>query len=158
MKVDKRKWATGGAARKKAELLRFLEKVPLSPNDGCWEWAGMRHKSGYGWIRRNGTSMKASRAAWELLVGPIPEGLEVCHHCDNPPCVNPAHLFLGTHLENMRDLRSKRAWPTARLNWYKVRSIRLLYKSGARQRDLGSAFGVSQMNIWRIVHKKTWIA
>lgn len=73
----------------------------------CWLWTGARLKTGYGVLKRGGRVLKASRVAWALVKGPIPDGLFVCHHCDNPPCVRPDHLFLGTHLDNMRDRDAK---------------------------------------------------
>lgn len=83
----------------------------LSPDavTGCWLWTGATFK-GYGLIRSGGQGCPthlAHRVSWRVHCGPIPEGLYVCHHCDNPPCCNPAHLFLGTQADNMRDCVSK---------------------------------------------------
>lgn len=77
---------------------------------GCWEWQAYVNALGYGEIRRaKGTPKRyAHRLAYELRVGPLPEGMEVCHKCDNPTCVNPNHLFLGTHKDNMYDMHAKR--------------------------------------------------
>lgn len=84
---------------------RFWAKVDKSGD--CWLWTGHKGSSGYGifWIQRRPT--QAHRLAYELSIGPIPHGLFACHHCDNPPCVRPAHLFLGTAKDNYWDARTK---------------------------------------------------
>lgn len=90
---------------------RFWAKVDRSGE--CWEWIGKPTTHGYGRLerapqgQRRGAPVYAHRASWELHYGPIPEGLNVLHHCDNPPCVRPTHLFLGTHLDNMADMFAK---------------------------------------------------
>lgn len=88
---------------------RFWPKVAKRGPDECWEWTASRTPQGYGKIgRRKGESPAiASRVSWEMHNGPIPDGLHVLHRCDNPPCVNPAHLFLGTNADNQRDMRAK---------------------------------------------------
>jgi hypothetical protein len=74
---------------------------------GCWLWQGYRDRDGYGHHHYNGRRWRAHRLAWTLARGPIPGGLYVCHRCDNPPCVNPAHLELGTQKENIGDCLAK---------------------------------------------------
>lgn len=91
---------------------RFWAKVDRSGGpEACWPWTGARAWNGYGQFGDGGQIHIASRVAWELSCGPIAEGLHVLHRCDNPPCVNPAHLFLGTHSDNMRDMVAKGRLP-----------------------------------------------
>jgi hypothetical protein len=100
----RKQWKRGGPRRELYD--RFWEKV--SRNGRCWEWAGSRHKSGYGRINQGGIVLYAHRLAYEFAFGDaMPAGLSVCHHCDNPPCCNPAHLFLGTAADNANDKARK---------------------------------------------------
>lgn len=82
---------------------RFDASVTPEPNTGCWLWVGTIGRNGYGRIRRDGVRLWAHRFSYERFKGPIPSGTEICHTCDTPLCVNPDHLFAGTHTENMRD-------------------------------------------------------
>lgn len=87
----------------KDELERFWTKVQLKGTDECWPWIGERFR-GYGTFRLDsGKRIAAHRYSYTCLIGPIPKGLLACHHCDNPPCCNPRHIFLGTTLDNVRD-------------------------------------------------------
>lgn len=73
----------------------------------CWVWDGWRLPSGYGTLRFGRRTVLAHRLAWVTWVGPIPAGMQVCHRCDNPPCINPAHLFVGTQTDNLLDMSAK---------------------------------------------------
>jgi hypothetical protein len=89
---------------------RFWAKVDKNAPGGCWLWTACRNQLGYGEFSVKNRSMWAHRVAWELVNGPIPNGLEICHNCptgDNPSCVNPEHMFLGTHADNLRDAIKK---------------------------------------------------
>lgn len=92
-------------SRKLTTAERFWAKVRKS--EGCWEWIGCKNKKGYGQFGLLRRAHAAHRVAWELAYGKIPKGLHVCHHCDNPGCVRPDHLFLGTNLDNHKDSAAK---------------------------------------------------
>lgn len=89
------------------DKLRFIEKLEKGSPEECWEWKYSRIKTGYGNFHFGRTKLKAHRVSYLIFVGKIPDGICVLHRCDNPPCCNPAHLFLGTHLENIRDAVAK---------------------------------------------------
>ena len=91
---------------------RFWSKVIKS--DSCWIWVACRDDRGYGRIAHKGKNKSAHRMSWEMHKGDIADGLCVCHHCDNPICVNPDHLFLGTHTDNMQDMSIKKRSPNSK--------------------------------------------
>ena len=90
-----------------SDIARFWDKVETD-GSGCWLWTGgCNRPGGYGRFRVGKKMVVAHRVAWELAYGPIPEGKRVLHHCDTPPCENPAHLWLGTQADNLQDCRDK---------------------------------------------------
>ncbi|MEL6237055.1 MAG: HNH endonuclease, partial [Pseudomonadota bacterium] len=123
--------------------------------------------TGYGGILIDKRNKPAHRVAYELYVGPIPEGMHVCHTCDVRACVNPSHLFLGTHAENMHDMAKKgrrkgicgqrgEQHGSCRLNAEQVLAIREAAKRGVRQGDIAVHFGISQPTVSDIVRGKRW--
>jgi hypothetical protein len=95
-------------SRKQPVKARFLDFVDRASDDECWHWLGATAGNGYGVIRSNtGRMTYAHRLSYVIFHGKIPNGHHVLHHCDNPPCVNPKHLFVGTHLDNVRDMHAK---------------------------------------------------
>lgn len=106
---------------------RFVEKISHITKRDCWIWGSSLYRDKkYGrFSNKKGFSPSAHRASWELFRGPIPQGLNVCHHCDTPLCVNPDHLFLGTDKDNMQDMIRKKRWNLPlRLTDDQVRAIR----------------------------------
>lgn len=146
---------------------RFWSKVNKRNSDDCWDWTASKFRQGYGKFTETGKSQpsKAHRVSWEIKHGPLPKGLLICHKCDNPSCVNPEHLFLGTYQDNNRDCADKGrhggpfgvAHPNTKLTERKVQIIRALFKRGTRQVDLANLFNVDRPVISRIVNNKTWV-
>jgi hypothetical protein len=143
---------------------RFWEKVVKS--EGCWSWTGATGDFGHGVIGsggQRGRLLKAHRVSWEIHFGPIPPGLCVLHHCDNPPCCNPDCLFLGTLADNNEDKMAKGRGdflygatnPSARLTQAQVDEIRSRYPAET-QVQLAQVFGVHYTTIGRIVHRRGW--
>lgn len=133
---------------------RFWSKVGIRGPDDCWPWLLYCSRDGYGRFSANGKTLEAHRVAWEFSCGPIPEGICVCHHCDNPPCCNPDHLFLGTRADNNEDRDEKgrssggalygKDHPQCKLSDEDVRTIRKLHSEGVVQKELAHRYGVSR--------------
>lgn len=138
---------------------RFWEKVDKSGE--CWLWTGALNH-GYGVINEGGRGrvLIAPRVAWEIHNGPIPAGLDVCHNCpggDNKACVNPGHLFLGTHAVNMHDASRKGQFrPVAKLTPEQVAELRAQHAEGAPYRLLAERYGIGIAQAGRIARGERW--
>ena len=155
-------------------LVRFEASYTPEPNTGCWLWIGtLRGANQYGTIKVDGKNMAAHRYSFQTFRGAIPAGMVVCHRCDTPSCVNPNHLFLGTHADNEADKvrkgrqsrgdqhrtalahlnRHGENSPQAKLTWEIARSIR---KDKRPRRVIADEYGVSRTLIANIKLGKTW--
>jgi hypothetical protein len=147
---------------------RFWGRVDRTGD--CWVWQGRRWRDYGSWTFHVGEGKRrtvpAHRFAWELARGVIPEGMYVCHKCDNPPCCNPAHLFLGTHDDNMRDkaekgrvrggdVRGERN-PHSKLTADQVLEIRRRAAKRERQCNLAREFGITPQATWNIINRRVW--
>lgn len=134
-------------------------RTMLDPVSGCHVWTGGVNKHRYGVLSFAGRKAFAHRLAYQTWVGEIPEGFQVCHHCDNRRCLNPAHLFLGSNAENVADRNAKgrqargERQGRAKLSDDDVRAIRA---SAARIVDLAAQYGVAETTISNIRHGKRW--
>ncbi len=151
--------------RRKNTSVDFWISVSMPSADGCWIWGGMKSKLGYGRFGFNNKVELAHRMAYMLTHGPIPDGMHVCHTCDNPPCCNPSHLFLGTAKDNSRDCLSKgrRTLPpsgeeqwSARLTRDQSRSIRVAHSQGTTPKELAHQYGVAVPTIYHILRGRNW--
>lgn len=149
-----------GIARNTPEKLWTF--IPRRAPDECWVWQSTIDKDGYGRFWLDGKLALAHRLAFEQSTGLSAAGLLVCHRCDNRPCCNPAHLFLGTPADNLQDAADKGRMPRgennakARLTEDQVREIRALADAGMYQREIATRFGITQPNVGYICRRETW--
>lgn len=143
---------------------RFHEKWEKSETADCWEWTAAVMGRGYGFIKIPGTRkhVSAHRLSYLIHYGEIPEGMMVCHTCDNTRCVKPSHLFLGTCKDNLQDMKAKDRHlrgarnKRAKLNDDKVRQIHRLLQEGKSQGSIARLYGVAQSTVHRISKGRDW--
>lgn len=147
--------------RRKSLAERFWPRV--SKTDACWLWTGAHDKHGYGSIGVSSTRTdKTHRVSWALTHGAIPDGLHVLHRCDTPACVNPEHLFLGTHADNMRDManKSRRAFGSrhhgAKLTEGLVALMKQRMREGVGTLQLAREFNIAPSSVSEIRHGRRW--
>lgn len=161
-----------GPAKRVPTITRYLSKINnLGRADACWEWNAGADADGYG-IFWDGTYLesghpryvRAPRWTYEQFVGPIPQGHNICHTCDNPPCVNPAHLFTGTDAVNHADREAKgrgrrmhgSTHVESKLTEVQVLTIRQRRARGETQASLAEEYGVSAALLSKIINRKVW--
>lgn len=143
---------------------RFWPQVDRKGPDECWNWMGFKNSAGYGRLRVDGRKELAHRVSWSDRNGAIPNGLCVLHRCDNPACVNPSHLFLGTRTVNNADRHSKgrsgaphgEKSSFARFRDDQIPYVCALLKAGLSQSDVARAYGVHKGTISHIARGGTW--
>jgi len=155
-------------SNKKDPQRRFMNRIEVVPETGCWEWQGKLGPFGYGGFSIGGKTTTAHRAGWRLFKGDVPKNIEVCHKCDNPKCVNPDHMFLGTHEENMKDAWQKERFAnrrilrgegigTSKLTDYDVLEIRRLRSGeGKTMEEIAIMFDVTKGTIWKVISGRSW--
>lgn len=149
---------------------RYWSHVDRRGPDECWPWTASLKREGHGnfWVGYDALGRavmdRAHRVGWQLAHGGSPGALHVRHKCDNPACQNPAHMELGTHLDNMRDMCERKRYKVvlgskhgkSKLVESDIRNMRELYASGATQVSMAEMFGISQSNVSDIVRGKIW--
>jgi HNH endonuclease len=144
----------------------FWSRVSIQEPDKCWIWTTRKNKGGYGNISWHNSECLSHRIAWELTNGTIPDKLNVLHSCDNPPCCNPAHLFLGTDQDNVNDMieKGRKATllgednPKHKLTYQQVEEIRQAHKAGTvSYSKLAKQYNVTKTMIGYIIRKENWM-
>ena len=139
---------------------RFWDRVDTSGK--CWNWKAGKNSLGYGKISIDAKVFYVHRLAYSLVHGNIPDGMGVCHHCDNPGCVNPKHLFLGTQSDNLLDASAKNRLPQGENKWGSklaendIHEIRRLYSLGIKQPLLAKMWKICQPQVSKIVQRIQW--
>ena len=155
-------------SRKILRPIRFLKQADTSDLDAgvCWRWIGAVNSNGYGRFVDKNVHKLAHRSSYEMFVGNIPDGQNVCHTCDNRLCVNPHHLWLGTQSANIKDAVSKGRIFRPNTNGERngnrklcdndIRRIRAMFEGGQRKYRIAECFGVSPSTIGEIIAGKIW--
>lgn len=142
---------------------KFYSRIEFRDNSDCWWWTGPKTPSGYGcFAPKHKVMYSTHRLAWEINKGPIPTGMHICHICDNPPCVNPDHLFIGTNQDNVNDRVAKgrqqrgQSHGQSILTEDHITQIRALVHYGVKQTTLARMFGVKRSTVNEAVLYHTW--
>lgn len=139
---------------------RFWKYTIKKSDEECWEWTGSVHPSGHGQMssKRGETPFKAHRVSFLIHKGSIPDGLNINHHCDNPSCVNPAHLYAGTQQQNMKDVCRRHRNPNCSLTQDQVKEIKdkLVHRKYGDITAIAKEYGISFDVVYDIARKRTY--
>lgn len=154
--------ATEGSAEDREKIkARFLSRVMQTSDGQCWEWRGSKNARGYGLLNLTTTdgttkAVRAHRVSYWLYLAPIPDGKIVCHHCDNPGCCNPHHLFLGTDADNVRDRENKLRGGTAKISPKTAMEIYKAKGKGRPASQIATAYRLNKSTVLQIWRKEIW--
>jgi hypothetical protein len=145
-------------------LARFMTMVDVGLHSNCWEWQGNKPDGRYGHFSFNGKAIKAHRWIYELCCGRIPDSMVIRHRCDNPSCVNPRHLTIGTPKDNANDMhergrasnRQGEKHPMARIDESAVIQIRKRAELGESYVKIAAAYAISHQQVGKIVRRENW--
>lgn len=151
--MTKRKYKKPPSGLTAKEIMAF--NVDNVTPGGCWE-VRQNHQFGYGMCTIDGVRDVSHRHAWRVFNGPIPAGMKVLHKCDNPACTNPAHLFLGTDLDNLRDMTKKLRHGRMKLSPQTVHQIREMKAAGLGPVVIGRELGIPSSTVGNIFYKNSW--
>lgn len=158
-RVCKSKYQIG--KKKSLSLDDVLSMIDKKSDEECWPWFGSL-QNGYGSFYSNGKKNYVHIFMYKTFIGEIPDKMEVCHKCDNPPCANYHHYFLGTRVDNLMDMVSKGRHQRGENHYLSsfieqdIINIRKLHSNGETQRSIAKKYNVTFQTIWQIVNKKTW--
>ena len=145
------KWTAEDATRE------FWRLVAIKRPNDCWEFKGRKYEQGYGRTTVGGPMERSHRFAWITVNGPIPKDGKILHHCDNPPCCNPRHLYLGTQKDNVRDVYMRQTSSRAFIGMDGAEQVRQLFASGMKVNQIARKLGYGHTSVSNILRGKTWL-
>jgi len=135
---------------------RFEAKFIPEPNTGCWLWTAARRGAGYGGFRDRGRIRRAHRVSYEIYNNVnVSSGIQVLHKCDTPLCVNPDHIFLGTHADNMKDMALK-GRSNSKINEVTAKEVKKLLHQGCKPKDISKELNINVWTVYDISQRRSW--